>query len=152
MSVQIGTLDCIVEILKLFISTVLELNMFLKKFIGNKNIKAHIFSVQWNNSIMCEYFCIGFINFISERKMLIDYTGLFSPYSFKEKRLLFLYLFKEWINSVLLKVLIPLIWTMKKKLNKINGIRDYFDSEIQERKAMSKKLSKLMLLIILKKR
>ena len=41
---------------------------------------------------------------------------------------------------------------MKKKLNKINGIRDYFDSEIQERKAMSKKLSKLMLLIILKKR
>ena len=84
--------------------------------------------------------------------MLIDYTGLFSPYSFKEKRLLFLYLFKEWINSVLLKVLIPLIWTIKKKLNKINGIRDYFDSEIQERKAMSKKLSKLMLLIILKKR
>ena len=33
----------------------------IKKFIGNKNIKANIFRVQAGNSIMCRYFCIGFI-------------------------------------------------------------------------------------------
>ena len=34
------------------------------KFIGNKNIKAYIFRVQANNSVMCVYLCIGFIDFI----------------------------------------------------------------------------------------
>ena len=36
----------------------------IKGFIGNKNIKANIFWVQANNSIMCRYFCIGFIDFM----------------------------------------------------------------------------------------
>ena len=36
----------------------------VKKFIRNKSIKANIFRVQANNSIMCGYFCIGFIDFI----------------------------------------------------------------------------------------
>ena len=30
----------------------------IKKFIGNKNIKAHIFRVQAKNSVMRGYFCI----------------------------------------------------------------------------------------------
>ena len=34
----------------------------IKKFIGNKNIKANIFRIQANNSMMCGYFCIGFID------------------------------------------------------------------------------------------
>ena len=38
------------------------------KFIGNKNIKANIFRGQANNSIMCGYFCIGFIDFMLEGK------------------------------------------------------------------------------------
>ena len=32
----------------------------IKEFIGNKNIKANIFRLQENNSIMCWYFCIGY--------------------------------------------------------------------------------------------
>ena len=40
----------------------------IKEFIGNKNIKANIFWVQENESIMCGYFCIGFIDFISAGK------------------------------------------------------------------------------------
>ena len=36
----------------------------IKVFIGNKNIKANIFRVQGNNSVMCGYFCIGFIDFM----------------------------------------------------------------------------------------
>ena len=50
---------------KLFILTVLELNMFLKKF------KIYwLFRIQSNNSIMCRYFCIGFIDFMFAGKML----------------------------------------------------------------------------------
>ena len=36
----------------------------IRKFIGNKNVKANIYYVQANDSVMCEYFCIGFIDFM----------------------------------------------------------------------------------------
>ena len=36
----------------------------IKKFIGNKNIKANIYGVQATNSVMCGYFCVGFIDFM----------------------------------------------------------------------------------------
>ena len=36
----------------------------IKEFIGNKNTKANIFRVQANDSVMCGYFCIGFIDFM----------------------------------------------------------------------------------------
>ena len=53
----------------------------IKEFIGNKNINANIFQVQENNSIMCGYFCIGFIDFMIAGKKLTDYTNLFSPHN-----------------------------------------------------------------------
>ena len=49
------------------------------KFIGNKNITANIYRVQAYDSIMCGYFCIGFIDFMVKRKSLLEYTNLFSP-------------------------------------------------------------------------
>ena len=54
----------------------------IKEFIKNKNIKAYVFWVQENESIMCGYFCIGFIGFMVAGKKLTDYTNLFSPYDF----------------------------------------------------------------------
>ena len=51
----------------------------IEKFIEHKNIKTNIFRIQSNNSIMCAYFCIRFIDFMIEGKTLIDYTSLFSP-------------------------------------------------------------------------
>ena len=54
----------------------------IKEFIGNKNIKANIFRIRENNSIMCGYFCIKFIDFMLAGKKLTDYTNLFSPYDF----------------------------------------------------------------------
>ena len=36
----------------------------VKEFVGNKNIKAKVFRVQVNDSVMCGYFCIGFIAFM----------------------------------------------------------------------------------------
>ena len=56
----------------------------IKEFIRNKNIKANIFRVQENNSIMCGYFCIGFIDFMLAGKKLTDYTNLFSPHDLKK--------------------------------------------------------------------
>ena len=36
----------------------------IKEFIRNKNIKTNIFWVRASNSVMCGYFCIGFIDFV----------------------------------------------------------------------------------------
>ena len=67
----------------------------IKEFIGNKNIKANIFRVQSNNSIMCGYFCIGFIYFMLSEKTLTDYTNLFSPYDFDKNDRIILSYFKD---------------------------------------------------------
>ena len=64
----------------------------IKKFIDrrsssvsqNKNIKANIFRVQANDSVMCGYFCIGFIDFMLAGKKLTDFTSMFSPHDFKK--------------------------------------------------------------------
>ena len=53
-----------------------------KKFIGNKNIKTNIFRIQAHDSIMCGYFCIGFIDFMLAGKTLTEFTNLFSPNNF----------------------------------------------------------------------
>ena len=50
----------------------------IKKFIGNKNIKANIFRAQANNSVMCGYFCIGFIDFMLAGKNGLIYKFVFS--------------------------------------------------------------------------
>ena len=57
----------------------------IKEFIGNKNIKANIFRVQANNSVMCGYFCIGFIDFMIAGKKLTDFMSMFSPQDFDKK-------------------------------------------------------------------
>ena len=52
----------------------------IKEFVRNKNIKPNIFRVQANNSIMCGYFCIGFIDFILPGKKMTDFTSMLFPY------------------------------------------------------------------------
>ena len=44
----------------------------------NRNIKTNIFRIQAYDSIMCRYFCIGFIDFMFKGKTLTEYTNLFS--------------------------------------------------------------------------
>ena len=67
----------------------------IEKFIGHKNIKIDISRIQANNSIMCGYFCIGFIDFMLVGKTLIDYTSLFSPYDFEQNDNIILNYFKH---------------------------------------------------------
>ena len=52
--------------------------------IKNKNIKTSISRIQDNNSIMCGYFCILFIEYMLNNKTLTDFTNLFSPWDFKK--------------------------------------------------------------------
>ena len=56
------------------------------KFIGNKKIITNIYRIQAYDSIMCGYFCIGFVNFMFNGNSLTDYTSLFSPNDLKKKR------------------------------------------------------------------
>ena len=48
----------------------------IKEFVGNKKIKDNIFRVQANDSVMCGYFCMGFIDFMSAGRKLTYYTIL----------------------------------------------------------------------------
>ena len=56
----------------------------IMKFIARKKIITNIYRIQAYDSIMCGYFCIGFINFMFNGKILTDYTNLFSPNDFKK--------------------------------------------------------------------
>ena len=40
----------------------------IEKFIVNKNIQANIFRIQAHHSVMCGYFCIGFIDVMLKTK------------------------------------------------------------------------------------
>ena len=66
----------------------------IKEFIGNKNIKANIFRVQANNSVMCGYFCIGFIDFMLAGKKLTDFTSLLPRHDFEKTDIILSY-FKD---------------------------------------------------------
>ena len=67
----------------------------IKTFISNKNIKTNIFRIQAYDSIMCGYFCIGFINFMFEGKILTEYTNLFSQNDFIKNDNIILSYFKD---------------------------------------------------------
>ena len=54
------------------------------KFTDNKNIIKNIYRTQAYDSVMCGYFCIGFINFMFNGNSLTDYTNLFSPNDLKK--------------------------------------------------------------------
>ena len=56
----------------------------IKILVGYKDIIASIYRIQSYDSIMCGYFCVGFIDFMFKGKSLTDYTNLFSPGNFKK--------------------------------------------------------------------
>ena len=50
----------------------------------NKNIITNIYRIQADNSVMCGYFCIGFIDFMPKGKILLHCTNLFSPNDYEK--------------------------------------------------------------------
>ena len=67
----------------------------IKEFTRNKNTKANIFRMQAKNSVMCGYFCTGFIDFMLAGKKLTDVTSLFSPHDFNKNDHIILHYFKD---------------------------------------------------------
>ena len=71
----------------------------IKEFNWNKNMKANIFRIQANDSVMCGCFCIGFIDFMLAGKKLTDFRNVLSPYDFEKNYDIVLSYFKdEWIQ------------------------------------------------------
>ena len=57
----------------------------IKAFIDRPfSITTNIFRIKAYDSIMCGYFCVGFIDFMLAGKTLTEYTNLFSPNNFKK--------------------------------------------------------------------
>ena len=53
-----------------------------------------MFRIQDNDSIMCRFYCIAFIEYMLARKTLLDYTNLFSPDDYeKNDKILYIEVF-----------------------------------------------------------
>ena len=50
----------------------------IKIFIDKSIVVTNIFRIQAYDSVMCGYFCIGFIDFMLKGKILTDFTNLFT--------------------------------------------------------------------------
>ena len=46
--------------------------------IENNSITRNISGIQDDDSIMCGFYCVAFIEYMVEEKTLVDYTNLFS--------------------------------------------------------------------------
>ena len=65
-----------------------------RKFTENKNITTNIYSIEAYNSIICGYFCIGFIDFMLKGKSILEYKNSFSPNEYKKNEKIILKYFQ----------------------------------------------------------
>ena len=63
--------------------------------IKDKSNTHNIFSIQDNESIMCGFYCIAFIEYVPSGKSLLDYTNLFSPNYYKKNDKIMYKYFKD---------------------------------------------------------
>ena len=47
----------------------------IKRIVDNKSTKTNIFRIQAYDSVVCGYFCTGFINFMIKVKSLTDFAS-----------------------------------------------------------------------------
>ena len=92
----------------------------IRKFIRNKNIITNIYRLQAYDSIMCGYFCIGFIDFMLKDKSLLEYANLFSPNEHQKKDKIILKYFLQNLNN--LKFIIIFAINIEKNFKKQNNI------------------------------
>ena len=65
------------------------------KKIKDKSITHNIFRIQGNDSIICGFCCIAFIEYMISGKTLLDYTSLFSPKDYKKNDKIIYNYFKD---------------------------------------------------------
>ena len=70
----------------------LQKYVFFNK-IKDKSVTHNIFGIQSDDSIMCGFSCIVFIEYMIAGKIFLDYTNLFSPNNCKiNDRIIYKYL------------------------------------------------------------
>ena len=68
-----------------YILIALELNLLkIEKSKRIKNIITHICRIKAYDSMMCGYFCIGFIAFMLTGKSYLNCINLFSPHDYEK--------------------------------------------------------------------
>ena len=87
----------------------------IKKFIGNKNIITNIYRTQAFDSIMCGYFCIGFIDIMLKGKSLLDCTNLFSLHDYEKNDEIMLKYF-QWLKRWKKKYIALFVISIEKTL------------------------------------
>ena len=76
--------------------------------------------MQYNESIMCAFYCIAFIEYMITGKALLDYTKLFSPNDYKKNEKIIYKYFKEKYGK-----------SLEFRLRKIDETRNYLLDEIK---------------------
>ena len=61
---------------------------------------SNILRIQAYNTVMCGYFCIGFLDFMFKGNSLTDFTNLISPNNFKKNKDIILNYFKLIFKNV----------------------------------------------------
>ena len=61
---------------------------------------TNVYIIQAYDSIMCGYFCIGFIDFMVKGKSLLEYTNLFSPNEYEKNDKIILKYFQQSLNKL----------------------------------------------------
>ena len=68
--------------------------------ISDKLIARNIFRIQDNDSIMCGFYCIAFIEYMLAEKTLLHYTNLFSPNGYeKNSKIIYKYFKEKYVKS-----------------------------------------------------
>ena len=65
------------------------------KKIKDISITHNIFIIQDNESVMCVFYCITFIEYMLAGKTLLDHTNLFSPNDYKKNSKVIYKCFKD---------------------------------------------------------
>ena len=63
--------------------------------IENKSIIHNIFRIEDDDSVMCGFYCICFIEYMLAGKTLLDYTNLLSPNDYKKNDKIICKYFKD---------------------------------------------------------
>ena len=98
--------------------------------IRDKLITRNIFRMQSDDSVMCEFYCIAFIEYMLAGKKLLDYTNLFYPNDYKKNDKIIYQYFKDKYVS------------LEFRLKKIDETRNYLLEEINLYDLMREKYKK----------
>ena len=69
--------------------------MIILEKIKDKSRTINIIGIQDNESIMCGFYCIAFIDYMLAGKTMLDYTNLFSPNNYKKNGKIIYNYFKD---------------------------------------------------------